>query len=202
MPRRYIQWAKEYQSTAKEIGDRALEERAYGNLGNAYHWLGNFQKAIDCQKESQSFAKDVRDRSLEGTASGNLSNASCLCNFQRATEFHKQHLSIAKEVGDRAAEGHVYGNLDNAYRCVCDFNPKIIPLRKSCSAALRNSILSFILEGWLLRDMMFSWTNHSAQITVTEDDLFQQRLPSQIYNLKNNFYSSIIPRNINVYNTK
>ena len=98
----YIQWAKECQSTAKEIGDRALEERAYGNLGNAYHWLGNFRQAIDWQKESQSFAKDVRDRTLEGTASGNLSNASCLCNFQRATEFHKQHLSIAKEVGDRA----------------------------------------------------------------------------------------------------
>ena len=147
MPRRYIQREKEYLSTAKEIDDRALEERAYGNLSNAYHWLGNFQQAIDCQKEGQSFAKDVRDRTLEGTASGNLSNASCLCNFQRATEFHKQHLSIAKEVGDRAAEGHVYGNLDNAYHCLCDFNPKIIPFRKSCSAALRNSILSFTLEG-------------------------------------------------------
>lgn len=134
-----------------------------------------FSKSNRLARGSQSFAKDVRDRILEGTASGNLSNASCLCNFQRATEFHKQHLSIAKEVGDRAAEGHVYGNLDNAYRCVCDFNPKIIPLRKSCSAALRNSILSFTLEGWLLRDMMFSWTNHSARISVTEDDIFQQR---------------------------
>ena len=142
-----IQRAREYLSIAKESGDRAGEERAYGNLGNAYHWLGNFQQAIDCQKECQSFAKDVRDRTLEGTASGNLSNASCLCNFQRATEFHKQHLSIAKEVGDRAAEGHVCGNLDNAYRCLCDFNPKIIPFRKSYSAALRNSILSIILEG-------------------------------------------------------
>ena len=49
---------------------------------------------------------------------------------------------------------------------------------------------------------MFSWTNHSARISVTEDDIFQQRLTSQIYNLKINFYSSIIPRNINVYNTK
>ena len=43
MPRRYIQREKEYLSTTKEIGGKALEERAYGNLGNAYHWLGNFQ---------------------------------------------------------------------------------------------------------------------------------------------------------------
>ena len=87
-------------------------------------------------------------------------------------EFHKQHLSIAKEVGDRAAEGRVCGNLGTAYHCLCEFNPKIIPFRKSCSAALRNSVLSFTLDGWLLRDMMFSWTNHSARISVIEEDIF------------------------------
>ena len=99
MPRRYIQWAKEYQSTAKEIGDRALEERAYGNLGNAYHWLGNFQKAIDCQKESQSFAKDVRDRTLEGTATGTRGGGGYshtlpirVCAAQRGRDFEAPDL--------------------------------------------------------------------------------------------------------------
>ena len=38
-------------SIAKKIGARAGEECVYGNLGNAYHWLGNFQQAIDYQKE-------------------------------------------------------------------------------------------------------------------------------------------------------
>lgn len=138
-------------SIAKEIGDRAGEKSAYGNLGGAYHWLGNFQRAINCHKECLSFAKDVRDRTLEGTASGNLGNAyRCLGNFQRAIEFHKQHLSIAKEVGDRAAEGRVYGNLGTAYHCLCDFNPQIIPFRKSFSAALSNSILFFTLDAGLI----------------------------------------------------
>ena len=79
---------------------------------------------------------------------GNLGNVyQCLGDIQRAREYHKQHLSIAKEVGDRAAEGRVCGNLGTAYHCLCDFNPKIIPFRKSCSAALRNSVLSFTLDG-------------------------------------------------------
>ena len=32
---------------AKEIGDRAGEGKAYGNLGNAYLSLGDYQKAIE-----------------------------------------------------------------------------------------------------------------------------------------------------------
>ena len=54
-----IQRAREYLSIAKESGDRAGEERAYGNLGNAYHWLGNFQQAIDCQKPGTGLWKGL-----------------------------------------------------------------------------------------------------------------------------------------------
>ena len=65
---------------------QAGEKCTYGNLGSAYHWLRNFQLAIDCHKECLSFAKDVTDRTLEGTASGNLGNAyRCLGNFPQAT---------------------------------------------------------------------------------------------------------------------
>ena len=72
-------------SIAKEIGDRAGQECADANLGNAYDWLGNFQRAINGHKKCLSFAKDVRDRTLEGTASGNLGNDyRYLDNFQRA----------------------------------------------------------------------------------------------------------------------
>ena len=33
---------------AIEIGDRGGEGKAYGNLGNSYQGLGDYQKAIDC----------------------------------------------------------------------------------------------------------------------------------------------------------
>ena len=34
-------------SFAKELGDRVGERRAYGNLGNGYRSLGNFEKAAE-----------------------------------------------------------------------------------------------------------------------------------------------------------
>lgn len=45
----------------KELGDRAAQGRAYGNLGNTHYLLGNFTEAT-------SFHKEVRTRA--GASSG------------------------------------------------------------------------------------------------------------------------------------
>lgn len=38
-------------SLVKELGDRAAQGRAYGNLGNTQYLLGNFSEAIAFHKE-------------------------------------------------------------------------------------------------------------------------------------------------------
>lgn len=38
-------------SLVKELGDRAAQGRAYGNLGNTQYLLGNFSEAIGFHKE-------------------------------------------------------------------------------------------------------------------------------------------------------
>ena len=60
---------------AKEIGDRAGEGRAYGNLGNAYKSLCDYQKAIEYHEKHLKIAKEIGDRAGEGRAYGNLGNA-------------------------------------------------------------------------------------------------------------------------------
>ena len=113
-------------SIAKEVGDRAEEGRANGNLGNAYRRLGNFKRAIECQEQHLSIAKEVGDRAGEGRANANLGAAyHSLGNFKRAIECQEQHLSIAKEVGDRAGEGKAYANLGNSYHTLGNFKGAI-----------------------------------------------------------------------------
>ncbi|KAL9954205.1 hypothetical protein ACROYT_G041709, partial [Oculina patagonica] len=86
--------------------DRAGEGGAYGNLGNAYQSLGDFEQAITYHNQHLSIAKELGDRAGEGSAYGNLGNAyQSLGDFKQAITYHKQHLSIAKELGDRAGEG-------------------------------------------------------------------------------------------------
>ena len=60
---------------SKELGDRAGEGKAYGNLGNVYDSLGDFQKAIEYHKRHLKISKEVGDRAGEGDAYGNLGNA-------------------------------------------------------------------------------------------------------------------------------
>ena len=50
------------------MGDRAGEDRAYGNLGNAYWSLGDFSQAIEHLTQHLAIAKDVGDRAGEGGA--------------------------------------------------------------------------------------------------------------------------------------
>ena len=111
---------------AKEIGDRAGEGGAYGNLGNAYRSLGNYQKAIEYHEKDLKFAKELDDRAGEGRAYGNLGNAyKSLGNYQKAIEYHEKPLKFAKEIGDRAGEGRAYGNLGNAYHSLSDYQKAI-----------------------------------------------------------------------------
>lgn len=39
----------------KELGDRAAQGRAYGNLGNTHYLLGNFVEAIKFHRQVRNF---------------------------------------------------------------------------------------------------------------------------------------------------
>ena len=72
------------------MGDRAEEGKAYGNLGIAYHTLGDFQKAIEYHERNLKLSKEVGDKAGEGIAYGNLSNAyHRLGDFQKAVQCYK-----------------------------------------------------------------------------------------------------------------
>ena len=123
-------------SITQEIGNRKGEGCVYGNLGNAYRNLSEFQRAIEYLKKSLSIAKEVGDREGEGRTYGNLGvSYQFLSEFQRAIEYHKKHLSIAKEIDARGGEGCAYGNLGNAYRQISEFQRAMEYRKKHLSLA-------------------------------------------------------------------
>ncbi|XP_044183534.1 tetratricopeptide repeat protein 28-like, partial [Acropora millepora] len=96
------------------------------NLGNAYHSLGEYKKAIEYHEKDLKIAKEIGDRAGEGRAYGNLGNAyDSLGDYQKAINYHEKDLKIAKEIGDRAGEGGAYGNLGIAYRSLGDYQKAI-----------------------------------------------------------------------------
>ena len=91
---------------SKEVGDRAEEGKAYGNLGNAYRSLGNAyrslgnaSKAIEYHTQDLAVAKEVGDRKGLGRAYANLGDCHTLVNeYDKLMVYHAEH-AIATELG-------------------------------------------------------------------------------------------------------
>ncbi len=58
-PARAIESHTQCLEIAKEMGDRAGEGKAYGNLGNTYESLGDFSKAIEFVRSRPGAARTI-----------------------------------------------------------------------------------------------------------------------------------------------
>jgi len=80
------------------VGDRAGEGKSYGNLGNVYHSLGDFKKAIEYHERGLTIAKEVGGRAGEGKSYCYLGNAyDSLGDFKKAMEYHDLRRKMEKE---------------------------------------------------------------------------------------------------------
>ena len=97
-----IEYHEKRPGIAKEIGCRAGQGAAYGNLGNTHQSLGGYQKAIEHYEKHLKIAKEIGDRAGEGRAYENLGNAyQSLGDYQKTFEYHEKILKIAKEIGEK-----------------------------------------------------------------------------------------------------
>ena len=51
-----------YLKIVRDVEDRVIEKNVYGTLGNAYHSVGNFQKAIEYHEQHLQISKEVGDK--------------------------------------------------------------------------------------------------------------------------------------------
>ena len=111
---------------AQEIKDRNGEGQSLGNLGLAYHSLGDYPKAIDYHQQSLAIAREIKNRNGEGKSLGNLGLAyHLLGDYPKAIDYQQKFLTIARETKDRNGEANALGNLGIAYYSLGDY-PKAI----------------------------------------------------------------------------
>ncbi|KFO82540.1 G-protein-signaling modulator 1, partial [Cuculus canorus] len=125
-----LQKASEYYernlSLVKELGDRAAQGRAYGNLGNTQYLLGNFNEAIAFHKERLAIAKEFGDKAAERRAYSNLGNAHIfLGRFDISAEYYKKTLQLSRQLKDQAVEAQACYSLGNTYTLLQDYERAI-----------------------------------------------------------------------------
>uniref|UniRef100_A0A3B4GKG5 G-protein-signaling modulator 2-like n=1 Tax=Pundamilia nyererei TaxID=303518 RepID=A0A3B4GKG5_9CICH len=109
-----------------ELGDRAAQGRTYGNLGNTYYLLGDFENAVAAHEKRLLIAKEFGDRSAERRAHCNLGNAHIfLKQFDVAAGHYKRTLQLARVLKDRAVEAQACYSLGNTYTLLQDYERAI-----------------------------------------------------------------------------
>uniref|UniRef100_A0AAQ5X1L4 G protein signaling modulator 2, like n=1 Tax=Amphiprion ocellaris TaxID=80972 RepID=A0AAQ5X1L4_AMPOC len=110
----------------KESGDRAAQGRTYGNLGNTYYLLGDFESAVAAHEKRLLIAKEFGDKSAERRAHCNLGNANIfLSQFDVAAGHYKRTLQLARLLKDRAVEAQACYSLGNTYTLLQDYERAI-----------------------------------------------------------------------------
>jgi len=120
------EYYEENLKVVRDLGDRAAQGRACGNLGNTHYLLGNFSQAIKYHTERLSLAREFGDRSAERRAYSNLGNAHIfLGEFDSSVNLYGKTLQIAIELGDRALEAQACYSLGNTYTLKRDYEHAI-----------------------------------------------------------------------------
>ncbi|XP_077462991.1 G-protein-signaling modulator 2-like isoform X1 [Stigmatopora argus] len=110
----------------KELGDHAAQGRTYGNLGNTYYLLGDFQNAVAAHEKRLLIAKEFGDKSAERRAHCNLGNAHIfLSQFKMAASHYKRTLQLARLLKDKAVEAQACYSLGNTYTLLQDYERAI-----------------------------------------------------------------------------
>jgi tetratricopeptide (TPR) repeat protein len=99
-----------------KLDDPKLAQNNLGELGSAYAYLGEMEKAIDCQERALLIARRNRDRVNEGVWLTNLGNRYVnLGQTPRAVPYYEQALVIARDQRDRRAEALNIASLGTCY---------------------------------------------------------------------------------------
>nr|XP_046246794.1 G-protein-signaling modulator 2-like isoform X2 [Scatophagus argus] len=110
----------------KELGDKAAQGRTYGNLGNTYYLLGEFENAVAAHENRLLIAKEFGDKSAERRAHCNLGNAHIfLGQFEVAAGHYKRTLQLARLLKDKAVEAQACYSLGNTYTLLRDYERAI-----------------------------------------------------------------------------
>ncbi|XP_053329036.1 G-protein-signaling modulator 1 isoform X2 [Spea bombifrons] len=165
-----LQKATEYYernlALVKELGDRAAQGRAYGNLGNTHYLLGNFNEAIAFHKERLAIAKEFGDKAAERRAYSNLGNAHIfLGRFDVSADYYKKTLQLSRQLKDQAVEAQACYSLGNTYTLLQDYERAIDYHLKHLSIA--QELGDRVGEGrasWSLGNAYVSLGNHKEAL--------------------------------------
>jgi len=167
------------EHSAEWMVARRGEGNALGNLGIAYHTLGQMERAIEYHQQALATAQEIGDRHREGTHLGNLGLAyGVLEQVERAIEYCQRALAIAQEIGDKSLEADlltIIGWIECAYNENDDLAMSMVDEAISISTETKNAsglLIALFFRGgidWILHKDQTARENWMRALSIALD---------------------------------
>ena len=129
-----VEYYEQALPIAREVHDRDLESSLLGNLGGAYHRLGQYDKAIEYLTLALTIDRELNKRYGEGAELNSLGQVyQSLGQYDRAITYFEQALVIMQELKDRASEGTVLHSLGSIYKDLSQYDKAITYYQQALS---------------------------------------------------------------------
>jgi tetratricopeptide (TPR) repeat protein/CHAT domain-containing protein len=107
---------EEALAIVRELDQRSAEGVILGSLGNCWHSLSYYFRAIDFHEQALAIFVDIGDLAGEEKCLNNLGLCyEGLSNYERAIAYHAQSMAICRQISDRACEARSLNNLSLCY---------------------------------------------------------------------------------------
>jgi len=116
----------------RKSGDKETQARAFSYSATTYHYLGDYDNALEYHQQSLTIIREIGDRAGEGTTLNNISQIyDAQGDYETALDYLQQSLQIRLEIGDRAGEGTTLNNISGIYRARGDYETALDYLQQS-----------------------------------------------------------------------
>ena len=120
--KRGINFCNQYLALAKKNGDLTGEAAAYYSLGTAYHFLGDYGRALEYKRLLHAICRNLEDRVVENWACHILAIAyENTGDLTTAIKYYKDWMNYCKVQGDKIGEQAACDSLGNTYYKHCDY---------------------------------------------------------------------------------
>ncbi|HXP49476.1 MAG TPA: tetratricopeptide repeat protein, partial [Bacteroidia bacterium] len=98
------------------LGDKHLQAKIFGNLGNIYSDQGDYPKSLDYYLKALAMGEESGDKQLQ---TSELSNIGIVYtdqgDYSKALEYDLKALNIAQELGNKHLQANIFDNIGIAY---------------------------------------------------------------------------------------
>ncbi|MFQ6094328.1 MAG: CHAT domain-containing protein, partial [bacterium] len=134
-------------AVAREIGSPKGEGLGLLNIGVIYHYLEQYEKALDCYRQALQLFQDSGQKRGEGIALNNIGLVYAdLDSFQIALEYQRRALELDREIGYRRGEGYVFLQMGGIYYELHQFSQALKDYRRALQIAREIGVPEILWE--------------------------------------------------------